>query len=262
MHINYIQKYVSTTGVTNRSLGGPLEKSLQNAVKTVCTIANNKNYEMGLVISPGYLSTQQNTADDLVNEITKGLIKGEKISNCWILGTMNGDNKPTKQSKYSKILNFTVSAFRKVSTVTIQPNLIKSPAPFAKDHRKMFFILLWKNKSLKPVLRGKGDISTFIKNVVVPVATIGSSNFSRSTYFLGNDHNESDILWIDDDVLNKINNTNNQIYNDEILPNNYLSPSNNGVPIIVSATVNSLKKNNISNYLRLILEQTLKTVLS
>lgn len=126
----------------------------------------------------------------------------------------------------------------------------------------MFFILLWKNKSLKPVLKGKGDISTFIKNVVVPVATIGSSNFSRSTYFLGNDHNESDILWIDDDVLNKINNTNNQIYNDEILPNNYLSPSNNGVPIIVSATVNSLKKNNISNYLRLILEQTLKTVLS
>ncbi|MGY3745332.1 hypothetical protein [Oenococcus kitaharae] len=214
-------------------------------------MAGNNYYKVGLVISPGYLSTTSQTADKLA----KAIINNQKIAHCWILGTMNGGFLRKK-----KILNFTLRALSSTPKSATQPRL-KTSFGFSRDHRKMFFIVCWRPQS-NPTLRNKKDISGFMKDIYVPIATIGSSNFSKSTYFMGNDHNEADILWVDDDVLKKINpgkNMNDKKFNSAIISSDDSQSPNNDFPGIVSAQVYSLPQN--SNYLKLILKETLDSVL-
>lgn len=254
MYINYIQKYVTTTNASNSAIGGPLEETLHKSLDKITQIAKKNGFNVGLVISPGYLSIKQNTATELVNTLIKN-ISPNIISNCWILGTMNGLDKYKKPT----VLNYTISSFKNLNINASQPKVIQSPIQFARDHRKMFFVILY-NKKL--ILNSKQDVTKFINNITVPIATIGSSNFSKSTYFMGNDHNEADVLWVDDDVLKKVSagsNANN--FNDELIPRHLVDSSNGELPEVVTAKVESLSKSKVQNYLRLILSQTLNTVL-
>ena len=271
MFINYIQKYTrNTNGITNKNLVAPLQKNLINALFKLYNNLDMKKYEIGLVISPGYLSTQSSTAKDLVDSLTSATQgknrQAQAIKYCWILGTMNRNYS----NPLVKLIQYTKNAFQKNNIPCSQPSLISTPKSITKDHRKMLYILVWRKK-VKPKLNSRADIDNFIKNISVPLATIGSSNFSKATYFMGNDHNEADILWVDDAILKKISIKKRQKaeqINDEMITKNEENSRNsqsnrssdNNMPGIVSAKVYSLDSD--SEYLKQILEQSLNAILA
>ncbi|MPQ20825.1 hypothetical protein GA516_16335 [Lactobacillus pentosus] len=241
MELYYIQKYTSSKGITNKSKLGPLQNMLKDTLKMLTKFANSNNYQVGMVISPGYLSTTSSTAQDLINQ----LINHNSPTHTWILGTMNGNN-PKNAPKGKKFIDFTFQALHNNAT---QPSLVSYPSPFKKDHRKMVFFVLWK-KGKQPQLNNKKDIANFIQNIEVPALSVGSSNFSKSTYFMGNDHNEADVLWINDNLLGP--------YNSAIEITDYNTRAD--IPSIVKSTVDSLPLN--LDYLKEILKETLNSVIA
>ena len=86
----YVQKY---SGQKVKSYSpSPILSALNNAIKLFDSkvISTSANRKMGIVISPGYLSTTQSTPDKLINTL---LSNHTVIARTWTLGTMNGRSK-------------------------------------------------------------------------------------------------------------------------------------------------------------------------
>lgn len=274
MKIAYLQKYTNATPHSSITNPSPILKALKNAINVIKSDKPERN--VGMVLSPGYLSTTGNTSDKLVNELLSNNIN--ILSHTWILNTMNGWNKVNGsfslypyffinsinydfwKEKYPlswfNIYNLYMSLNGKLSS----PRL-KEQVGYAKDHRKMIFLIIWPEGDI-PVLDTHDDIDDFLKQVEVVITSIGSSNFSASTYFMHNDHNEADVLWINDTKI-KNKNTNLDSISKRILGDmlDTAVEADSDIPEAVLANVTSLKNKNEENFLNNLLKQTLDNVL-
>lgn len=257
MKIAYIQKYTGSN--YKNSTPGPLDVIINNSINNIGNLTQSSDYHLGLILSPGYLSTTQKTSNELITSLkTNGKFLPKET---WLLNSMNGGHLPLNSRPIQNKL-FLANSIHNAGGILYTPKL-NIPANgsrqgYSRDHRKIVFLILLKNKDT-PTLHTKKDIAKFIDNIYVPVVTIGSSNMSKSTYFFGNDHNEADIFWYDDECLKQLFSSSpiDNIYQSII---NEVDTRNEDFPNVVSADVTSLKKN--SDYLKKVLKSTLETVLA
>ncbi len=247
----YIQKYIGPRKLS--SSPSPMLVALNKATTLIYSKISSTpvNRKMGMIISPGFLSLKQSTSNQLIYAL---LSNHQVVDRTWILGTMNG-NTVSQYSLSNNLHHLKVSLNKKTS----QPKLNKTGGQ-ATDHRKMIFIISWEGR--RPLLRRKRNIKKFMKRIDVLLATIGSSNFSASTYFMGNHQNEADVMWIDESKLNQISsqnlsNNNNSITN-AILGDMIEPDPLTGLPSAVSGTINSLKNKNKDEFLSNLLKHTLE----
>ncbi|MBQ8975834.1 MAG: hypothetical protein IJ078_00200 [Succinivibrionaceae bacterium] len=175
-------------------------------------------FPFGIIMSPGYLSTTQNTIHEYVNKFLKVVNHQNKFRQMYagLFVGMNGGINVNKQS--NTILDQHLCEFK---SKQINQLMFKSK-PKNKDHRKMIFFFVFKSdpKVFLPSTITKTDIHSFTENISVEYMLVGSSNQSNNTYYSSTaSHGEADILFFNNSDFEEMVKKEDLLIHDD----NYLS---------------------------------------
>ena len=159
-----------------------------------------------IIVSPGYLSTNDKTTKNFLKRLLKKWYKQKHFKAIGITAGMNGvnsSNSPINLGYYWSSLsphNVTIIEFKKNGGFKIN-----------KDHKKMVFFGEVLDKESMPKDVDIKNLDDFIKNIKITAAATGSSNFSKTTY-LGNNSNIADKGEADIFMYTKKSGSNNKFH--------------------------------------------------
>lgn len=236
MDFIYIQKYSRSlqNGATTSAGPRPIFQALNNIIADL----NKQNLFVGLILSPGFLSRKDTTAHDLIGEM-------KKIDECFILQTMTKANGDEPREFLKKALN---DSFPGVNIGDVQ--LIPTSA---KDHRKLWFIYTANTENTASL--NKNEIQDFLDSIEIQAMSIGSSNFSKSTYLQNNKQNEADVIFFKEQAATNPNISVNGI---ATMLNESFNSTNSAVPTAILAQTPSIDDSFLVETLRQTLDDVLE----
>lgn len=199
MYSLYIPKYQDdefSWTLLAETLGDFMYIIRQNDVKLKKSKEREAPYTYGLLVAPGFMSTEKPTIETFLVELARRVDSDMKLEVG--VGLFYGNNGRRNVKGTSLTI---LETHNDLLTTTHGLTRIRLRAKKVYDHRKMVFVFQSKKWDFATEELNKGNVDKFIKDVTVKAVLIGSSNFSYNTYFNSGkkpDKGEADLLMFTD----------------------------------------------------------------
>ena len=188
-----------------------ITKVVKQICKNICLYKQeNSNYNFGLFMVPGYLSTTTSTVSSFVNQFPSQQQNQFNVTpyvdDIGIFDGMNGKKFVDYKNKDQHGTDIILSIHKKLFSNMGYHFIEFKTKQIVADHRKILFFFKYdRNDYAIPQTFGSCDIAEFMSKVEVEFLIIGSSNQSYTTYFGGcqtnspsADKGEADVLFFHD----------------------------------------------------------------
>lgn len=162
--------------------------------RAIARLIEASGFTNDLIVSPGYLSTNQNTTKQFFLGFDN-LIQPDHKSSVGFLRGVNGASFDTYLSNHKTELCNSTHKFE------FGPEFDLTNSH--RDHRKMIFLYSVPDECVKKSIYHKAEALEFIRSIKVNAVAIGSSNFSNTTYFGAFDKGEADVILLAHDPDSK-----------------------------------------------------------